>query len=637
MYTAFVQKLYLLLLVGLFLTWQVLTHPVHGESHARSLISATLEPSGPAALHVRGGKICGLSCGRVKGGDGESESGGSPRGGNNMQLQPHNNQGNPAAIGAPSLTYALYAEAKGNTNFFVHTGHSRFWEINRSQRQVYSTGVCTGCTVAVVASGRGIYLHHFREESGNSMPFANPESPGFVTHVSGPFDEGIHANSRAFDGQRPYMVVATIPQYRNAVNHLEDIFLRKFNDGIVRIQPYSRRILDNDENDNTPFGKVVVQWLPPPSNGGDHRLIVRVEENVVLDAHYNADDLLNLIQGIPHVAPLLNSEHIQAHDENGHTILYHIVEQGLKHLIKPLTKWIPQSSIPNNEGWTPLHQAVRNGDEPMIKALVYAGSDILAKDNRGKTALHLACDEDAVSIVQILLDHGADPSAVDCEGRTPLHEGFGRNTVILQKLIKAGADLNPRRMPLGLTPLYYEAWLGREDAVRILLEAGADPSIQTETGETILQRAIKGSHTKVVRLLLDAGVDVNVRDFRYGVNAILTAASWGADDCIRLLQRAGADVFAVDHRGCNGLHLAAMAGKLSTVQLLLKEGFDSSAEDDRGYTPLRHAVEGKERHSGLNDRDYEAVIRILEDVHKSPFLRLLHRIRQMLLYKKELK
>jgi receptor-interacting serine/threonine-protein kinase 4 len=338
-------------------------------------------------------------------------------------------------------------------------------------------------------------------------------------------------------------------------------------------------------------------------------------------------DLLNLIKGIPHFAPLLNSQHIQAHDENGHTILYHIVEQGLKHLIKPLSKWIPQSSVPDKEGWTPLHQAVRNSDELMTKALVYAGSDISAKDNRGKTALHLACYGDAVGIVQILLDHGANPSAADCEGRTPLHEGFGRNTVILQKLIKAGADLNARRMPRGLTPLYFEAWLGREDAVRILLEAGADPSIQTETGETILEQAVKGSHTKVAQLLLDAGVDVNVREFRNGINAVLAAASRGADDCIRLLQRAGADVFAVDHHGRNGLHFAARAGKVSTVQLLLKEGVDSSAEDDRGYTPLRYAVEEAEWHESLAERDYEGVIRILEDVHKSPFLRFLHWMR----------
>jgi hypothetical protein len=108
----------------------------------------------------------------------------------------------------------------------------------------------------------------------------------------------------------------------------------------------------------------------------------------------------------------------------------------------------------------------------------------------------------------------------------------------------------------------------------------------------------------------------------------------GADDCIRLLQRAGADIFAVDHHGRNGLHFAARMGRPSTVQLLLEEGVDSSAEDDRGYTPLRYAVEGEEAHRGsadweyaVVDWDYEGVIRILEDVHKSPFLRFLHWMR----------
>lgn len=61
-------------------------------------------------------------------------------------------------------------------------------------------------------------------------------------------------------------------------------------------------------------------------------------------------DLFNLIQGIPHVVPHLNSQQIQVQDKNGHTILYHIVEKGLENLIKPLAKWIPQCSIPDNEG-----------------------------------------------------------------------------------------------------------------------------------------------------------------------------------------------------------------------------------------------------------------------------------------------
>ncbi len=254
-------------------------------------------------------------------------------------------------------------------------------------------------------------------------------------------------------------------------------------------------------------------------------------------------DLLSLVQGIPHITTLLNSQHIQAQDENKHTILQMIVDQGLEYLIEPLAKWIPQSSISDNEGGSLLHQAVSNGDQRMAKALIHAGSDISAQDHNGRTALHIACDKgvvNGVQIVQLLLDHGANPSAADCSGRTPLHEGFGHNTTILQMLIKAGADLDPRRIPRGLTPLYYVAMLGRESAGRVLLEAGADHSIKTKQGETILERAALKGHANIVRLLLEFGVDITVRN-EHGYTAVLVAALAGKDECIKVLHKAGAD------------------------------------------------------------------------------------------------
>ncbi|GFF30153.1 putative ankyrin repeat protein RF_0381 [Aspergillus udagawae] len=344
-------------------------------------------------------------------------------------------------------------------------------------------------------------------------------------------------------------------------------------------------------------------------------------ELIVMVADYLGPlDLLNLIQGIPHLAPLLNSQHIQAQDDNGRTILHHIVEQGLENLLKPLTKWIPHSSVPDNGGWTLLHQAVRNGDERMTKALVYAGLDISAKDNGGRTALHFACDVDEVGIAQFLLDHGANPSAADYNGRTLLPNTDRRCSVIHERLWRAGAVFRsqpmPRPMPRGLTPLFYAAWLGREDTTRILLEAGADPSIQTEGGETVLQRAISGNHINIVRLLLDAGVDVNAQESLHGHTDLLKAAHWGADDSLRLLLKAGADASAVGYDGRNALHLAATMGHESTVKLLLKEGVDSSAQDNQGYTPLDWAVASENK----------GVIQILEHAHKNPFLRLVHQM-----------
>jgi ankyrin repeat protein len=50
-----------------------------------------------------------------------------------------------------------------------------------------------------------------------------------------------------------------------------------------------------------------------------------------------------------------------------------ILEQGLEYLIGPLAKWIPQSSISDNEGGSLLHQAARKGDQRMAKALIHAG------------------------------------------------------------------------------------------------------------------------------------------------------------------------------------------------------------------------------------------------------------------------
>lgn len=335
-------------------------------------------------------------------------------------------------------------------------------------------------------------------------------------------------------------------------------------------------------------------------------LILRVAD------YLGSSDLINLILSIPQVVPLLHSRHLQAKDESGHNLLYHIVEHGLEHLIEHFAQWIPESSIPDC-GWTPLHQAVRKGDERMVKALIDAGVDISARGNSARTALHLACEAEEARIVQLLLDHGADPSAADYNGRTPLHEAVGRDTIILQQLLRRdGVDLNPREMLNGLTPLFYEAWLGRRDAFTALIDEGADADICSVNGETVLQRATLGNHADIVRLLLDRGVNINAQD-NHGYTAVLVAAIAGANKCLQLLLKAGADISVVDNYGRNALHIAAWNGRKSTVRLLLRKGVDSKALDNWGSCPLCWAVES--RHDG--------VIQILKHAQKNPVSRFI--------------
>jgi ankyrin repeat protein len=335
-------------------------------------------------------------------------------------------------------------------------------------------------------------------------------------------------------------------------------------------------------------------------------LILRVAEFL------RSSDLLNLIQGFPQIAPLLHIRHIQAHDEDEHNILYLIVEQGLDELIEPLARWIPKGPrIPENEGWTPLHQAIAHANEAdgtanqrMVKALVRAGSDLSAQDQHGKTALHLACDRDAVEIIRFLLDHGADPSAMDHRRETPLHEACGKN---LHMLFDANMDPSPRDMSLRANP---------ESAVRMLLEAGADPCIRNKNGSAVLHKAAAHDVANCMRLFLEFGADITLRDAK-GRTPFMVAALYGSDQCLQILLSAGSKVGDRDNDGCTALHLAALAGRESSARRLVKLGLYISARDNRGDTPMRYAF----------DHGRGEVMRILEDARTRRVKRAMERMR----------
>ena len=54
--------------------------------------------------------------------------------------------------------------------------------------------------------------------------------------------------------------------------------------------------------------------------------------------------------------------------------------------------------------------------------------------------------------------------------------------------------------------------MGRQEVVKVLLEAGADVDKAGEDGVTPLMLAVAGDHEAVVKVLLDAGADVNLAD-----------------------------------------------------------------------------------------------------------------------------
>ena len=78
----------------------------------------------------------------------------------------------------------------------------------------------------------------------------------------------------------------------------------------------------------------------------------------------------------------------------------------------------------------------------------------------------------------------------------------------------------------------------------------------------------------VVRELLEAGVDMEARDF-YGNTALIMASSHGYPDVVRVLLEAGADKEAKNNNGYTALTAASRYGHRDVVQLLLEAGEDN--------------------------------------------------------------
>src|SRR6185369_2026333 len=85
----------------------------------------------------------------------------------------------------------------------------------------------------------------------------------------------------------------------------------------------------------------------------------------------------------------------------------------------------------------------------------------------------------------------------------------------------------------GLTPLMYAAAVGSPEAMKLLLDKGADPNVQNAFGSTALMWSV--TDIKKVRLLLEHGADVKTASKRGRTALLLAAMSDQSADIVRLL------------------------------------------------------------------------------------------------------
>lgn len=140
------------------------------------------------------------------------------------------------------------------------------------------------------------------------------------------------------------------------------------------------------------------------------------------------------------------------------------------------------------------------------------------------------------------------------------------------------------------------AYENRAEAVRVLLEVKASPSVRDELGKTALHWAARQAHEAVAKILVESGGETNAAN-QDGATALHFAAEHNAASIARLLLGNGANPAAVTSDKRTALHLAAEQGSAVAAAVLLDGRSDGSTrqsllemESDRGETPMARAA-----------------------------------------------
>lgn len=308
---------------------------------------------------------------------------------------------------------------------------------------------------------------------------------------------------------------------------------------------------------------------------------------------------------------------------------------------------------------TPLFMAAKNGSAVMIELLLKAESSAKVSNSNGTTPLMLAAAAGKTDAIKVLLDNGADANAKDItNGQTPLmfaaalnrgpaitllaqrgaalnvtskfsevkpyggyreqnDEGerskknvkMGGNTALhfaaregqmdaVRALVEAGANVNEVSTSDNLPPITQATITGHFDIAKYLLDHGADPNVASATGLTPLYATLdsrwaqrewypapsveqeKTTYMQLIAALIDRGANVNAR---------LGAPIW-----FRGFGNSGGPITA----GATAFWRATQANDLEAMKLLLARGADPNITTTRGATALQvaagmhHSIQG---------------------------------------------
>lgn len=243
-------------------------------------------------------------------------------------------------------------------------------------------------------------------------------------------------------------------------------------------------------------------------------------------------------------------------------------------------------NLANDKGLTPLHAAAFYGELGCVELLLEAGASVDALGVGGVfvayeyvhisgTPLHAAAcshHEQSPRLLERLLNAGADPNTLNLDGQTPLQmtwrqpEDWGKRSRWLEykghwPTVQAFIDLLGKdciETPdhRGMTPLFFAIRSRQLEQVEALVGLGAKLDVQVQrTKKSPLHEAIESNHLECIPVLLQAGANPNLPNNK-GETPLYLAVEYIQREETELLLEAGADPNIDTKAGISPLMLA---------------------------------------------------------------------------------
>ena len=184
-------------------------------------------------------------------------------------------------------------------------------------------------------------------------------------------------------------------------------------------------------------------------------------------------------------------------------------------------------------------KAVESGDSYIVHKWIVGGHNPNVRDEHGCPALKLA-------VVK-------------------------RHHYIRDMLLDAGATVDAQTRWTGDTALMWAAWIGDDDSVEVLVEAGASVNIHSRSGSTALIWAARQNHTEIVKTLIAAGALIDAQG-SLDRNALMWASSHGNSEMVNALLAENPDTELQDDLDRTALRLAMYEEHDEVADILVVAG-----------------------------------------------------------------